>query len=76
MTTRQERIAANAAANHENALAVFISRKASIDAMIERLQNLSADHFNVSPESVTWANAGSLSRVEELLNDACTFINA
>ena len=34
----------------EQALAAFVSRKAEIDEMLTRLQALSDDHFNYSPD--------------------------
>jgi hypothetical protein len=34
----------------EQALAAFVSKKAEIDAMLARLQALSADHFGYSPD--------------------------
>ena len=34
----------------EEALAAFVSKKAEIDAMLTRLQALSDDHFNYSPD--------------------------
>jgi hypothetical protein len=34
----------------EDALAAFVTKKAEIDAMLARLQALSADHFGYSPD--------------------------
>jgi hypothetical protein len=34
----------------QDALAAFVQRKAEIDAMLTRLQSLSDDHFNYSPD--------------------------
>ena len=39
------------AKSKEQALAAFVSKKAEIDEMLTRLQALSDDHFNYSPES-------------------------
>jgi hypothetical protein len=39
--------------SNEDALAAFVSRKAEIDAMLARLQALSADHFGYVPDDVT-----------------------
>jgi hypothetical protein len=52
--------------NHE-ALAAFVQKKAEIDAMLTRLQALSADHFGVAPDEVTWGDVGSLGHHAELL---------
>lgn len=43
-----------------DALTAFISAKTEIDAMLARLQALSDDHFNTAPDSVNWADVGSL----------------
>ena len=38
------------AKSKEEALAAFVSRKAEIDEMLTRLEALSDDHFNYSPD--------------------------
>ena len=55
------------AKSKEQALAAFLSQKAEIDAMLTRLQALSDDHFNYSPDQVTWAHVGTLGYYAELL---------
>ena len=45
----------------------FIARKADIDTMLERLTELSDDHFNVHPDEVTWGHVGTLEHDAELL---------
>ena len=52
----QERIARS----KEQALAVFVAKKAEIDAMLTRLQALSDDHFGYSPDEITWSHAEGL----------------
>jgi hypothetical protein len=42
------------AKSKEQALAAFASKKAEIDTMLTRLQALSDDHFNYSPDEITW----------------------
>jgi len=42
------------------ALAAFIARKIEIDTILVRLTALSADHFASEPETVTWADVGTL----------------
>jgi hypothetical protein len=44
-----------------------VSKKAEIDAMLTRLQALSDDHFNYSPDDVTWSHVGTLVHYAELL---------
>jgi hypothetical protein len=51
----------------EQALAAFVSRKAEIDAMLTRLQALSDDHFNYSPDEISWDHVGTLGYYAELL---------
>lgn len=53
--------------DNSKALAAFIARKAEIDAMLERLTTLSADHFDVSPDDVHWGHVGTLAHYAELL---------
>jgi hypothetical protein len=47
------------AKSKEEALAAFVSKKAEIDAMLTRLQALSDDHFNYSPDEITWGLVGT-----------------
>jgi hypothetical protein len=51
----------------EEALAAFVSKKAEIDAMLIRLQALSDDHFNYSPDEVTWDHVGTIGYYAEML---------
>ena len=55
------------AKSKEEALAAFVSKKAEIDAMLTRLQTLSDDHFNYSPDEITWGHVGTLGYYAELL---------
>jgi len=55
------------AKSKEQALAAFVSRKAEIDEMLTRLQALSDDHFNYSPDEITWNHVGTLGHYAELL---------
>ena len=45
------------------ALDAFIEHKAHIDAMLERLQAASADHFETNPEEIRWGDAGFLADI-------------
>jgi len=51
----------------EEALAAFVSKKAEIDTMLTRLQALSNDHFNYSPDEITWGHVGTLEHYADLL---------
>jgi hypothetical protein len=51
----------------QDALAAFVQKKAEIDAMLTRLQALSDDHFNYSPDEITWGHIGTLGYYAQLL---------
>jgi len=53
--------------SNDDPLAAFVARKAEIDAMLTRLQALSDDHFNYSPDEVSWDHVGTLGYYAELL---------
>ena len=53
--------------SNEDALAAFVQKKAEIDAMLTRLQSLSDDHFNYSPDEISWDHVGTLGYYAELL---------
>ena len=59
--------AGKAGRNREAALAAFIGRKAEIDVMLARLAALSDNHFNASPDEVTWGHVGTLEHYAGLL---------
>ena len=61
------RIQSRSAGSNEDALAAFVSKKAEIDAMLTRLQTLSADHFDYVPDDITWNHVGTLEHYAELL---------
>ncbi|MGP3722158.1 hypothetical protein [Cereibacter sphaeroides] len=54
---------------NDAALAAFISAKTEIDAMLERLAALSADHFDCSPEDVNWGDVGTLDHYRARLRE-------
>jgi hypothetical protein len=58
----------------ETALEAFIARKARIDAILARLQRLSADHFEVDPDKVDWGDVGTIAHVLDYLQEASDFI--
>jgi hypothetical protein len=53
---------------NDDALAAFVQKKAEIDAMLTRLQALSEEHFNYSPDEIDWGHVGTLGYYAELLN--------
>ena len=53
--------------SNEDALAAFVRKKAKIDAMLARIQALSDEHFNYSPDEITWDHVGTLGYYAELL---------
>jgi len=66
-TPRHQLRAEKARRNHEAALAAFIGKRAEIDAMLARLQALSADHFDRDPDSLNWGDVGDLEHYAGLL---------
>jgi hypothetical protein len=66
-TKMSPKLQSQVAKSKEEALAAFISRKAEIDAMLTRLQALSDDHFNYSPDEISWGHVGTLGYYAELL---------
>ena len=55
------------AKSKEEALAAFIAKKAEIDEALARLQALSDDHFNYSPDEIDWGHVGTLGYYAEML---------
>lgn len=51
----------------QKALTAFMAHKAEIDYQLARLQALSAEHFNISPDDVNWGHVGDLTSYTELL---------
>ncbi len=61
MTTRR------AITSNDKALTAFISAKAEIDTMLERLTTLSGDHFETNPDKINWGDVGTLNHYASLL---------
>ena len=55
------------AKDNSKALAAFTEAKADIDTMLTRLQDLSADHFEASPDEINWGDVGTLNHCASLL---------
>lgn len=56
--------AANAAA-----LDGFLAAKFEIDALLARLQTLSDEHFNASPDEIHWGHVGTLNHYRARLRE-------
>lgn len=59
----QERVEANRA----QAMDAFMARKLEIDTMLQRLSELSADHFGADPETLNWGDVGTIGHYAQLL---------
>ena len=55
------------ATDNSKALDAFLAAKIEIDAMLERLTTLSADHFDADPDEVHWGHVGTLNHHAGLL---------
>ena len=55
------------AKSREQALAAFVSKKAEIDSMLDRMQALSDDHFDYSARRDRWGHVGTLGYYAEML---------
>ena len=57
------------ATDNSKALDAFIAAKFEIDAMLERLAVLSADHFETPPDEVNWGHVGTLNHYRDRLRE-------
>jgi hypothetical protein len=57
------------ATDNSKALDAFLAAKAEIDTMLARLAALSADHFETSPDEITWGHVGTLNHYRDRLRD-------
>ncbi|PLL13959.1 hypothetical protein C0V75_00425 [Tabrizicola sp. TH137] len=57
------------ATDNTKAIHAFIAAKAEIDAMLERLAALSADHFETSPDEINWGHVGTLRHYRDRLRE-------
>jgi len=60
MTTRR-------ATDNTKPLDDFLAAKFQFDAMLERLQALSDDHFEAHPDEINWGDVGTLNHYASLL---------
>ena len=57
--------------HHKGPLTAFMARKLEIDAMLQRLTELSANHFSGDPEDGDWGHVGILGHYHQLLRQVC-----
>jgi hypothetical protein len=57
------------ARNNDQALDAFIAAKVEIDAMLERLAALSADHFQTDPDEIHWGHFGTVNHIRARLRE-------
>ena len=55
--------------DNTKALDAFIAAKTEIDAMLARLQALSDDHFETSPDEINWGHVGTLNHYRAKLRE-------
>jgi len=55
------------ATDNTKAFGAFMITKFQIDAMLERLQALSNDHFETHPGEINWGDVGTLNHYASLL---------
>ena len=68
MQTR-ERVEVGRVHSHREALDSFIAGKREIDAMLQRLTELSADHFGIEPDQVSWGHVETPTHYARLLRE-------
>ena len=57
------------AQDNTKALDAFLAAKFEIDAMLERLSALSADHFETHPDEIDWGDVGTLEHYRAKLRE-------
>ena len=55
--------------DNATALDAFLAAKAEIDALLERLVILSANHFETHPDEIDWGHVGTLNHISARLRD-------
>ena len=55
--------------DNTEALDAFLAAKFEIDAMLERLATLSAEHFETSPDEIHWGHVGTLNHYRARLRE-------
>ena len=57
------------ATDNATALDAFLAAKSEIDALLERLVILSANHFETHPDEIDWGHVGTLNHICGRLRD-------
>ena len=57
------------ATDNATALDAFLAANAEIDALLERLATLSANHFETHPDEIYWGHVGTLNHICARLRD-------
>ncbi|WP_114965872.1 hypothetical protein [Alkalilacustris brevis] len=57
------------AIDNSKAIDAFLAAKFEIDAMLERLAALSADHFDTHPDEIDWGDVGTLNHYRAKLRE-------
>ena len=57
------------ATDNSKALDAFLATKFEIDAMLERLAALSADHLETHPDEINWGHVGTLNHYRDRLRE-------
>jgi len=57
------------ATDNATALDAFLAAKFEIDAMLERLAALSANHFDTHPDEIDWGDVGTLNHYRAKLRE-------
>jgi len=55
--------------DNSKALDAFLAAKVDIDAILERLASLSANHFEANPDEINWGHVGTLNRYRAKLRE-------
>lgn len=64
----------NGRQNQLNALAQFVTKKEEIDVMLAGLIEASSGHFDTHPDTVNWADVGTLQEVKRQLTEVTNFM--
>ena len=65
--TRETAVTTRSTSDNSKARDAFVSAKFEIDAMLDRLATLSADHFDIHPDEINWGHVGTLNHYASLL---------
>ena len=66
-------MARKTATTNERALAAFVATKTEIDRLLSELAALSADHFQASPDEITWGHVGTANHIRDRLQEIASF---